>query len=89
MPLVLTSFETILLESLVLLWLLLEIVGGGIIPMLRRSGGAIKSKDSGSKLLISASLFVSVYIAIMLINNNIAMLPNWFFYHGASLMVIG
>ncbi len=89
MPIVLTSFETILLESLVLLWFLLEIVGGGIIPMLRRSGGAIKRKDSGSKLLISASLFVAVYIAIMLINNNIAMLPDWFFYPGVFLMVIG
>jgi protein-S-isoprenylcysteine O-methyltransferase Ste14 len=89
MPLFLTSFEQTLLVSLVLLWFLLEIVGGGIIPMLRRSGGAVKRKDRGSKILISVSLFVSVYIAIMLVKNNIAMLPNWFFYPGVFLMVIG
>jgi protein-S-isoprenylcysteine O-methyltransferase Ste14 len=89
MPLILTSFETILLESLVLLWFLLEIIGGGIIPWLRRNGEAVKRKDSGSKLLVSAALFVSVYVAIMLINNNIAMLPGWFFYPGVFLMVAG
>jgi protein-S-isoprenylcysteine O-methyltransferase Ste14 len=89
MPLSLSSFETILLESLVLLWFLLEIVCGEIIPWLRRSGGAVKRKDNGSKLLISAALFVSVYIAIMLVNNNIAVLPEWSFYPGIFLMVIG
>jgi protein-S-isoprenylcysteine O-methyltransferase Ste14 len=89
MPVSLSSFETILLESLVLLWFLLEIVGGEIIPVLRRSGGSVKRKDSGSKLLISAALFASVYIAIMLVNNNIATLPAWFFYPGIFLMVPG
>jgi protein-S-isoprenylcysteine O-methyltransferase Ste14 len=89
MTLSLTGFQTILLESLVFLWFFLEIIGGGIIPWLRRSGGAVKRKDSGSKILISAALVVSVYSAIMLVNDNIAVLPEWSFYPGIFLMVLG
>ena len=84
-----TNFETILFSSVVFLWVLSELVGGGIIPMLRRSGGATKKNDSGSVLLIRVLMYVSVMIAIFLDLENIAMLPNWFFYPGIILIVIG
>ena len=58
-------------------------------PWLRRSGGDIKKKDSGSVLIIRVLVYVSVLIAILLTVKNIAMLPNWFFYPGIFLMVIG
>ena len=87
-----TSFETILFSSVVGLWILVELVGGGIIPMLRHSGRAIKRKDNRSNLssnLLRVSLFGSVLIAILFAVNHIAMLPDWFFYPGIFLMVIG
>jgi protein-S-isoprenylcysteine O-methyltransferase Ste14 len=92
MPLFSTSLEAILFASVVVLWILLEIVGSGIIPMLRRRGGAISKKDNRSSLsnnLLRVSLYVSIIIAMMLVLNNIAMLPDWFFYPGIFLMVIG
>ena len=84
-----TNFETILFSAVVFLWILTEAIGGGIIPMLRRSGGDTKKKDNGSVLLIRVLMYVSVMIAILFDLENIAMLPNWFFYPGIFLMVIG
>jgi len=89
MPLFFTSFEKILFVSVVVLWVLSELVGGGIIPMLRRNGGAVKTKDSGSNLILRVSLYVSVVIAVVISLNNTAMLPHWFFYSGIFLTVIG
>jgi len=88
-----TGFEAIVFVSLILLWVLSEIIGYGIIPKLRRfSGGAISRKDNRStlsNLFLRASLYVSVIITIMFAVNNIAMLPDWFLYPGIFLMVIG
>jgi hypothetical protein len=89
MPLFPTSLENIIFGAACLLWMLTEAIGGGIIPWLRRGGGDIKKKDSGSSLLIRVLVYVSVFIAILLAIRNIAMLPNWFFYPGIVLMVIG
>lgn len=87
-----TSFETILFSSVVGLWILLELVGGGILPKLRRKGGAVKRKDNRSNLssnLLRVSLFGSVLTAILFAVNHIAMLPDWIFFPGIFLMVTG
>ena len=84
-----TNFETTLFSVVVFLWVLSEIIGGAIIPMLRRGSGDIKRKDGGSVLLIRVLMYVSVVIAIALDLKNIAMLPDWFFYPGILLIVIG
>jgi protein-S-isoprenylcysteine O-methyltransferase Ste14 len=91
MPLFPTSFEVIIFTSLIFLWILAEIIGGGIIPKLRRSGEAIKRKDNdnGSNLILRVSLYISVVIAFLFAGYNLAMLPDWFFYPGVVLMIIG
>jgi protein-S-isoprenylcysteine O-methyltransferase Ste14 len=88
-PLFTTNFETILFGLIILIWILSEIITGGIIPKLRRRGEKIKNNDRGSYLLLRLSLFLSVFSAILLAENNIAMLPDMFFYPGIFLMVIG
>jgi len=72
-----------------LLWLLSEVVGGSIIPRLRRHGTRIKRKDDVSYLLINASMFVSIFIAFAFASSGIARLPSWVFYSGIVLMVFG
>jgi protein-S-isoprenylcysteine O-methyltransferase Ste14 len=89
MPLFSTSFEAIIFVLLILLWNLLEITSVGIISKLRGSGEAIKKKDNRSTLLLRGSVFVSVFSAILLAEYKIAMLPNWFFYPGVFIIVIG
>lgn len=81
--------ETILFSLVVGLWVLSEIIGGAVIPWLRRSGGEVKKKDDGSVIIIRVLMYVSVMIAIFLAIRNVAMLPDWVFYPGIALVVIG
>ena len=89
MPLSFTSFEKILFVSVGVLWFLSELVGGGIIPVLRWRGREVTTKDRGSNLVLRVSLYASVVIAVVLAVNNTAMLPHGVFYAGISLVIIG
>lgn len=84
-----SSFDEYVFYSMFLLWLLCEVVGASIIPGLRRGGEAIKRQDKGSSLLVYGSVYVSICIALVIAGANIAMLPDWFFYLGIILMVLG
>jgi len=92
MPLFSTGSESVIFSSVIVLWVLVEIVNGGIIPILRRSHRDVIKKDNRSTLsnyLLRLSLFGSVVIAIVLVIQNIAMLPDWFFLPGIGIIVIG
>jgi protein-S-isoprenylcysteine O-methyltransferase Ste14 len=84
-----SSFEAILFSLAVLLWVLSEIVGGAIVPWLRRSGEDVKKKDNGSVLVIRVLMYASVLVAMFMTIKNIAMLPDWLFYPGIVLIVAG
>ncbi len=72
-----------------LLWPVSEIIGGGIIPLLRRGGVLTRRRDRGSLLLIFISIVVSLSVAFSFAAAGIAMLPTWAFYPGIVLMVGG
>jgi len=76
------------LQIVLLLWILSEIVGMAIIRI-RRHGTVIKKRDRGSVLLIFGIIIVSLVFVSYFGNNNIAMLPNWVFYPGIVLMILG
>jgi protein-S-isoprenylcysteine O-methyltransferase Ste14 len=70
-------------------WLLSELVVGGIIPHSRRRGAPIRYEDKSSRALISLSMFVSLVIAFLFASSGIASLPSWAFYLGIGLMIVG
>jgi protein-S-isoprenylcysteine O-methyltransferase Ste14 len=71
------------------LWLLSELVIGGIIPRSRRHGTPIRYEDRSSRLLISLSMFLSLMIAFLFAAFGIASLPSGAFYLGIGLMIAG
>lgn len=71
------------------LWLLSELVIGGIIPRSRRHGTPIRYEDRSSRLLISLSMFISLMIAFLFAASGIASLPSGAFYLGIGLMIAG
>ena len=71
------------------LWLLSELVIGGIIPRSRRHGTPIRYEDRSSRLLISLSMFISLIIAFLFAASGIASLPSGAFYLGIGLMIAG
>ena len=72
-----------------LLWVLSEIVVGGIIPRLRRHGAPIRFEDKGSRPLIALSMILALVIAFLFAASGIASLPSWSFYVGISLTIAG
>ncbi len=84
-----SNTEQIIFFFVVGLWLLSEIIGAGLIPDLRRHGTKLKKSDKGSRLLFYVGMFVSIEIANIFVNNGIALLPNWFFFLGIGLMILG
>jgi protein-S-isoprenylcysteine O-methyltransferase Ste14 len=84
-----TELANLLYNIVVVLWVLSEIVGGRIVPALRRRGTKIERRDRGSALLIIGGVFLSIAIAFLFASNGIAMLPGWVSYVGIALMVAG
>ena len=84
-----TTTESIIFQIVLALWILSEIVGGTLIPYIRRGGAVLNRKDKGSGLFIFFIIFLSIIIAIVLASANIAILPTWFFYPGMIVMILG
>jgi protein-S-isoprenylcysteine O-methyltransferase Ste14 len=74
---------------LFLLWPLSEIVGGEILPLIRRGGARTQGRDRASVLLIFVSIAVSIVIAFSFASFGIALLASWAFYPGVILMGAG
>ena len=85
----LKSFESIVFLLAIILWILTEYIGAAIIPYLRRHGTKIKKDDRGSRLLLSVSMYISVIIAFYVTFHDIGTLPNWTFYMGIFIMILG
>jgi protein-S-isoprenylcysteine O-methyltransferase Ste14 len=84
-----TTTEAIIFQIVLTLWILSEIVGGTLIPYIRRGGAVLNRKDKGSGLFIFFIIFLSIIVAIYFAGASIAMLPTWFFYPGIVLMILG
>lgn len=76
-------------DIVLILWFLSELVGGRIIPALRRRGTKIERRDNGSALFIVGGIILSVFIAYSFAASGIAMLPGWVSWVGIALMLAG
>ena len=88
-PLFPSDLAAFIFNIVLILWIVSEIVGGGIIPGLRRRGTRIKRKDRGTGLVIIGGVVLSILIAVIFAGSDIARLPGWFFYAGMGLMIAG
>jgi protein-S-isoprenylcysteine O-methyltransferase Ste14 len=68
-----------------IIWFLAETFGA----MIPHQGFDKRSKDRGSGILIFVGVIVSTIVAFYFGISGTAMLPNWFFYPGIFLMVLG
>jgi len=78
--------------TVIILWLISEIIGGRLIPSLRRHGSQIKEKDDVTQLLLIVGIIISIIIVIIFTRTgfaNIAALPSWVFTLGIIFMILG
>ena len=71
------------------LMILTEIIGGIIVPRVRRHGTEIKKKERSSGRLISMSVVVSFIVAYFLALSGITLMPSWVFYLSIIIMILG
>lgn len=71
------------------LWWLSELIGALLIPALRRRGATQVRRDQGSAMLIVSSIFIAIFIAFGFGYTGFWQLPDWVFYPGIFLMLLG
>ena len=77
----------IIFGIILLIWSLSEIVGGAIIPWLRRGGDRVQRRSSSTSAFIE---WMMVFVVSgILAEKQIAMLPTWSYYIGITLMLLG
>jgi protein-S-isoprenylcysteine O-methyltransferase Ste14 len=83
------STETTVFYTVYSLWFLSEVIGAWMIPRLRgpRSPGTVQDRGSGG--LIFGTVFFSIFVAFALSSADITPLPDWVFYPGIVMMLVG
>jgi protein-S-isoprenylcysteine O-methyltransferase Ste14 len=84
-----SDLAALVFEIVVIIWVVSEIIGGGVIPRLRRRGAKIQRKDRGTALIIIGGVWLSVFIALTFGGMDIARLPGWVTWVGFALMLVG
>jgi len=90
LPVFASGLGLVLFDSAYFVWIVSELFGAVLVPRLRRRGGATRVKrDRGSGALIIFTVFVSIILALSLGYAGVGPLPDWVFYPGIFLMLLG
>jgi len=71
------------------IWIISELFGAVLIPRLRQRGATRVRRDRGSGALVILTVFISISIAFVFGYAGVGMLPDWVFYLGIFLMLLG
>lgn len=88
MSLLTTPMEYFILQYAFIAWFLSEVLGAWVRPRFR-SFSSKTIRDRGSGALIIIAVFVSIAVAFSFSNAGFTPLPDWVFYLGISMMVLG
>ena len=83
------TFESSIFVIVFFAWILSDVIGAGLLPRLRQKGRVKTESDQGSMIVIRIGIFASFVIGLFFASNGIALLPEYFFYIGISLMILG
>ena len=89
MPVFASGLGLVLFDFAIFVWVASEIFGAALVPRLRRHGATRVRRDRGSRVLITATIFLSIVIAFYFGYGGIGALPDWIFYIGIFLMFLG
>ena len=85
-----SSFAALVFSFVLILWILSEVIGAGVQPLIRGGRRARRRRqDRGSFLLIYAGVVVYFIIAFSFAGSGVGELPSSVFYLGIFIMVLG
>jgi protein-S-isoprenylcysteine O-methyltransferase len=89
LPVFANGLGLVLFDSAYFVWIASELFGAVLVPRLRRRGATRVKSDRGSKVLILFSVWISITVAFVFGYGGIGRLPDWVFYPGIFLMLLG
>jgi protein-S-isoprenylcysteine O-methyltransferase Ste14 len=89
LPVFASDLGLVLFDSAYFVWIASELFGAVLVPRLRGRGVTRVKSDRGSKVLILFTVWVSITIAFVFGYGGIGRLPDWVFYPGIFLMLLG
>ena len=88
-PVFATGLGLIIFDTTYSIWIISELLGAVLIPKLRQRGAVRVKRDRGSGALLVLTIFLSISIAFVFGYTGVGMLPDWAYYLGISLMLLG
>src|SRR6266550_1794979 len=89
LPVFASGLGLVLFDTAYFVWIVGELFGAVLVPRLRRRGATRVKRDRGSGALIIFTVFVSIILALSLGYAGVGPLPDWIFYPGIFLMLLG
>jgi protein-S-isoprenylcysteine O-methyltransferase len=89
LPVFASGLGLVLFDTSYFVWIVSELFGAVLIPGLRRRGATRVKRDRGSGALIIFTVLVSIILALGLGYAGVGALPDWVFYPGIFLMLLG
>src|SRR5207249_8826 len=89
LPVFASGLGLVLFDTSYFVWIVSELFGAVLVPRLRRRGATRVKRDRGSGALIIFTVFVSIILALSLGYAGFGPLPDWVFYPGIFLMLLG
>src|SRR5256885_12077305 len=89
LPVFASGLGLVLFDTAYFVWIASELFGAVLVPRLRRRGATRVKRDRGSGALIIFTVFVSIILALSLGYAGVGPLPDWVFYPGIFLMLLG
>ena len=88
-PVFATGLGLVVFDTTYSIWIISELFGAVLIPKLRQRGATRVKRDRGSGALVILTVFLSISIAFAFGYAGVGMLPDWTYYLGISLMLLG
>ncbi len=89
LPVFATGLGPAIFDATYFVWFASEIIGALLIPKLRGRGATRVRRDRGSAALILLTVWISLGIALAFGYGGVGQLPDWVFYPGIILMILG
>src|SRR5256712_11492434 len=89
LPVFASGLGLVLFDTGYFVWIVSELFGAVLVPRLRGRGATRVRRDRGSGALIIFTVFISIGLALSFGYAGVVVLPDWVFYPGIFLMLLG
>jgi len=89
LPVFASGLGLVLFDTAYFVWIVSELFGAVLVPRLRGRGATRVRRDRGSGALIIFTVFISIGLALSFGYAGVVVLPDWVYYPGIFLMLLG